>query len=114
MGNPLRAGMVSDLRDYPWSSYPAHGEGQQDLLLSELPSWADVAATAQARQTYWRALVHTPLTARELLAVQRSVVSGRPYGAPGWVESMARTLGLALASRPRGRPPKQDAAEKMN
>jgi putative transposase len=46
--NPLRAGMVSDLRDYPWSSYPAHGEGRPDLLLSELPSWADVACWSGA------------------------------------------------------------------
>jgi putative transposase len=109
--NPLRAGMV---RDHPWSSYPARGEGRQDLLLSELPSWADVAASAEARQAYWRALVHTPLSARELLAARRSVVSGRPYGAPAWVETTARALGLALATRPRGRPRKQAPAKKMD
>jgi len=26
--NPLRAGLVTDLADYPWSSYPAHGLGR--------------------------------------------------------------------------------------
>src|SRR5581483_1153040 len=28
--NPLRAGMVQSLDDYPWSSYPAHGRGQSE------------------------------------------------------------------------------------
>src|SRR5215467_7196105 len=32
--NPLRAGMVADLANYPWSSYPAHGLGRADPLLS--------------------------------------------------------------------------------
>src|SRR5947209_4251956 len=35
--NPLRAGMVLDLRDYPWSSYAAHGLGHADTLLTALP-----------------------------------------------------------------------------
>src|SRR5436305_5705053 len=37
--NPLRAGMVTDLADYPWSSYLAHGLGRADPLLSALPCW---------------------------------------------------------------------------
>jgi len=38
--NPLQAGMVRDLADYRWSSYPAHGLGQPDELLSEAPVWS--------------------------------------------------------------------------
>src|SRR5262249_60396619 len=74
--NPLRAGMVSDLRGYPWCSYPAHGLGQTQEGVSALPSWQGLAATEDARQVSWRGRVHTPLTARELAA-------GRLSGAPG-------------------------------
>jgi putative transposase len=35
--NTLRAGMVADLSDYPWSSYPAHAWGEPGPLLTELP-----------------------------------------------------------------------------
>ncbi len=44
--NPLRAGMVSDLKDYPWSSYAVHGLGQAHALVSEAPPWASLGATA--------------------------------------------------------------------
>jgi len=37
--NPLRAGLVTDLADYPWSSYPAYGLGQAVPLVAEAPVW---------------------------------------------------------------------------
>jgi len=104
--NPLRAGMVGDLADYPWSSYAAHGLGQADLLLSEAPPWASLGAAEAARQAYWRKWVHEPLSARELAAVRRSVTSGRPYGNEAWVKHMGPHLGIALLPKRRGRPPK--------
>jgi hypothetical protein len=44
---------------------------------------------------------------KELAAVRRAVTTGRPYGAAAWVEETATALGLDLASRRRGRPPKK-------
>jgi putative transposase len=112
--NPWRAGMVADLKDYPWTSYAAHGLGQANPLLSELPVWSLVGATEAARQTYWRQWVHEPLTERELAAVRRSVTSGRPFGSEVWTKAMAQRLGVALVAKRRGRPPKhQPAAEQV-
>jgi putative transposase len=110
--NPLRAGLVRDLADYRWSSYAAHGLGQADDLLSDVPVWARLGQTEAARRGRWRAWVHEPLGERELAAVRKSVTSGRPYGSPAWVEGIARRLAINLSPRPRGRPRKQ--AEKMN
>ena len=110
--NPLRAGLVADLADYRWSSYRAHGLGEQVELLAAAPVWAGLGRTAAARQRYWRQWLHTPMAEKELAAVRRSVSSGRPYGATGWVEKMAAALGLDLRPRPRGRPAKQ--SKKMN
>jgi putative transposase len=105
--NPLRAGMVADLATYPWSSYPVHGMGRHDPLVSPLPAWDALGRDEAARQAYWREWGHTPLTARELAAVRRSVTTGRPFGEAAWVERTAGALGLRLAQRPRGRPKKQ-------
>jgi REP element-mobilizing transposase RayT len=33
---PLRAGLVTDLMDYPWCSYPTHGLGRLQELVNEL------------------------------------------------------------------------------
>ena len=32
--NPVRAGLVGHCRDYPWSSYAADAEGQENKLLT--------------------------------------------------------------------------------
>lgn len=104
--NPLRAGMVRDLRCYRWSSYLAHGLGRRLPLVDEVPLWALLGKTEEARQRYWRGWLHTPLTEKELAAVRRSVTSGRPFGAAAWVEQIAARLGLELVPRPRGRPRK--------
>jgi putative transposase len=105
--NPLRAGMVADLAEYAWSSYPAHGLGSADLLLSPLPGWERLGTTETARQARWRAWVHAPLTAGELEAVRRSVTSGRPFGEVAWTEATARRLRLRVGERPRGPPREQ-------
>jgi putative transposase len=102
--NPLRAGLVADAGDFPWSSYAFHGLGRHDSLLSVLPAWDRLGATAATRQSAWRQGLATPLSARELAAVRRSVVNGRPYGEVSWVERTAVLLGLPLTQRPRGRP----------
>jgi putative transposase len=106
-GNPLRAGMVKDLADYPWSSYHCHALGQSNPLVEQLPCWNGLGATEPARQAYWRTWIHTPLSERELTALRRSVVSGVPFGSSTWVEKAEKMLGLRKPSgRPRGRPRK--------
>jgi putative transposase len=104
--NPLRAGMVRDLSCYRWSSYPAHGLGQRLPVVDEAPLWVALGQSEEARQSYWRGWLHTPLTEKELSAVRRSVTSGRPFGPASWVEQTAARLGLELVPRPRGRPRK--------
>jgi putative transposase len=105
--NPLRAGIVADLASYRWSSDRAHGLGQDDPLLSPLPEWEHLGATAAVRHAHWQARVRTPLTARELEEVRGSVRTGKPYGIPAWVAEQAPSLGLSPMPRPRGRPRKE-------
>jgi putative transposase len=104
--NPLRAGLVTDAGDYRWSSYAWHGLGRPDVLLNALPAWERLGSTPAAREKAWARWVRTPLTERELAAVRRAVVSGRPYGESSWVEQVAAAVGLRLTPRPRGRPRK--------
>ena len=100
--NPLRAGLVTDLAQYPWSSYHVHGRGDANPLLSPLPRWAELGRSEAERQGYWRQWVHLPLTERELAAVRRPVTSGRPYGSVPWTAATAEAIGLRLTGRPRG------------
>src|SRR5260221_10884913 len=98
--NPLRAGMVSDLKDYPWSSYAVHGLGQAHALVSEAPPWASLGATAAVRQAYWRRGGHEPQTERGVAAVRKAVTSGRPLGAGAWGKAHPGRPGVKLVPRP--------------
>jgi REP-associated tyrosine transposase len=105
--NPLRAGIVADASEYPWSSYRAHGRGDANALLSPLVTYEQLSPTPAARQRKWREKVHRPMKEAATAAVRRSVETGLPYGNPQWVTRLADKLDLDLTIRPRGRPPKQ-------
>ena len=102
--NPLRARMVADPADYRWSSYPAHGLGRDDPLLSPFPEWEELGRTPAERRRRWRAKVCAAQSEPELMSVRGSLRSGRPFGASEWTEEIARRLNIELTSRPRGRP----------
>src|SRR3974390_1800481 len=48
--NPLRAGIVEEAGEYPWSSFAYHGQGRSDPLLDPLVPYAGLAAQPPARR----------------------------------------------------------------
>ncbi len=107
--NPLRARMVADPAHHRWSSYPAHGEGLADPLLTPPPEWADLGRAEPARRAAWRRKVMADQPDAEVESIRRSLRGGHPFGDPAWVESIAQTLGQPLIRRPPGRPRKVGA-----
>jgi putative transposase len=105
--NPLRAGLVTDPADYPWSSFPAHGLGRDDPLLDPEPLLDALGRTPAERRWRWRRRVISPQREQELSSVRESVRTGKPLGSPDWVLSKSASLGLQLNPRPRGRPRKR-------
>jgi putative transposase len=54
--NPVRAGMVSDPAEYPWSSYRRNALGQPDMLVSEHTLYRGLGASDEERRHYYRTL----------------------------------------------------------
>jgi hypothetical protein len=54
--NPVRAGMVADPTDYPWSSYPSNALGQPDDLVVPHLEYQRLGASDESRQLAYRAL----------------------------------------------------------
>jgi putative transposase len=104
--NPVRAKIVKDPADYPWSSFPSHGLGRDDPLVSPFPEWDELGRTEAERRKRWRAKVVAAQNETELMTVRDSLRSGRPFGALEWTEHMAKRLKIELVPRPRGRPRK--------
>jgi len=55
--NPLRAKLVTDLKDYPWSSYAFYAYGTDHALVDEDPYYASLGSTAYRRQDAYREFV---------------------------------------------------------
>ncbi|MDH5253901.1 MAG: transposase [Nitrospira sp.] len=87
--NPVRAGLVDHVRDWPWSSL-------------RFPHLTDPLPVETPRQwTHW---INQPLFEHELIALRTCVNRQQPFGTAAWQTRIARTLGLESTLRPRGRP----------
>ena len=62
--------------------------------------------TEPERRKRWRVKVRGVQDEAELNGVRQSLQTGRPLGAPDWIERMAKRLGIDWNPRRRGRPPK--------
>lgn len=87
--NPVRAAMVSNVADYPWSSYrerasPMHG------WLEEDEAYRALGLTRGARATSWRKLVAMAVPDGEWSTIRRSVQRGEPTGSQRFADELSR------------------------
>lgn len=52
--NPVRAKIVSDPVQYPWSSYARHALGADDPIVDEHPLYTDLGTSTQERRINYR------------------------------------------------------------
>ena len=94
--NPVRAGLVAQAQDWPWSSAALPRAG--------LPI---VAAGPVSHALDWLSYVNETQTEAEVEALRECIRRRRPYGEEAWVQRTAQRMGLEASLRPRGRPPKK-------
>jgi putative transposase len=99
--NALTARLVKRAQDWRWSSLwvRRHGPAELKALLSEWPV---------DRPRNWLRLVNTPMSAKEMEAVQTSIIRNRPFGDEAWQRRTAAKLDLTHTLRSPGRPRKDD------
>ncbi len=98
--NPVRAGLVTDALQWPWSSAQRRHHGTGDPLHPDgfpAPSPVDLPRP-------WNEWMNRPLSEAELDAVRQCTQRDRPYGDRAWVHGTADRLGLRSTLNPRGRP----------
>jgi len=97
--NPVRAGLVKEAWDWPWSSAAYHvGLLDEDPLVTEREYFGPVHD--------WRALLSSEPQESERL--RPHVRTGRPLGSRGFIATAERLLGRRLRPRPAGRPSKDE------
>lgn len=96
--NPVRASLVLDAADWPWSSAKAHLSACDDRLVRVAPMLAMVAD--------WRGLLNSAIREEELRALREHGHTGRPLGDAMFVARLERVVGRILHPRKAGRPSK--------
>jgi putative transposase len=98
--NPVRAGLVRQAADYPWSSVRAHlsGKDEQDIL--DLEWWRREAGMN------WGEVLNAEQP-ESCLALRACTYAGRPFGPEGFLSELGERFGRKWA---RGRPRKKPVA----
>jgi putative transposase len=95
--NPLRAGLVDQVQDWPWSSYAESCGAKGRSMTTPLPVSFDLN---------WSEFVAQPLSQREREKWLQSMERQTPFGGDDWRESVCKLFGLESTLRPKGRPRK--------
>ena len=100
--NPVRAGMVSDPGDYPWSSYRYNAMGQNNAHVSEHVLYKLLGNTANARQAAYRALFKHHIDPDTLSAIRQATNKAWVLGNDRFRERIEQLLERQAAPKARG------------
>jgi len=107
--NPVRAGMVAQAADYPWSSHGHYIGRQNEAWLTPHTMYWEMGNTPFAREAAYAAMVQSGVDQKQQQALTSSALSGWALGEDGFVEGLqkqtARRVNPAKAGRPFGKKP---------
>ncbi len=108
--NPVRAGMVKDPKDYPWSSYTANAYGGKDDLLDQHIIFDKLSTKETVRKEY-RTFVEQMLKKNESM---RGEMNRRAiYGGSDFTQRVNRRYDVDAVIKKRGRPKKESADKRI-
>ena len=95
--NPLRAGIVKQAEQWPWSSLAIRCGIEKEIVLDAGP---------ERLPDNWLHLVQSAVKSSQQEAIEHCIKRGCPYGSEQWIHQTATMLGLESTLKPRGRPKK--------
>ena len=99
--NLVRAGLVSNAGDWPWSSTGAHLSGRDDLLVEVAPLLTMIDD--------WNAFLNSAMPEEQLRDIRKHSRTGRPLGDETFHGRLEEMVGRVLKPQKRGPKPKQNA-----
>lgn len=105
--NPVRAGIVADPEQYPWSSYAHHVGSKGDPFITGHPLYWALGNTPFDREAAYKALAEQALTDDEILALQEATEKGWALGSERFMASLERQVHRRVRPAGRGRPAKK-------
>lgn len=108
--NPVRAGLVSEARNYPWSSHGHYTGIRSDSLITPHALYWALGNTPFEREVAYADRVQAGLPADQLSALTASLLSGWPSGDASFVAELRKQTGRRVDKRRAGRPAAKAAA----
>ena len=102
--NPVRAGIVDDPGDYPWSSFHHHALGVDDPLLSDHEEYLRFGDSTDSRLDAYAQFVRAAIPANLLDEIRCALNKSRALGGEAFVAAIERKLGRCARPRKPGRP----------
>ena len=104
--NPVRAGMVVQAGDYPWSSF-AHFVGRRaDRLITPHPLFWELGNTPFAREAAYAQLVQEGVNSVQQSALTDATLRGWALGEPEFVDDLQKRTQRRASKAVAGRPTK--------
>ena len=107
--NPVRAGMVAQAADYPWSSHGNYIGTRPEAWLSPHALYWEMGNTPFAREAAYADLVQSGVNQKQQQALTSSALSGWALGEEGFVQGLQkqtpRRVHPAKVGRPFGKKP---------
>lgn len=102
--NPVRAGMVSDPADYPWSSHLHYVGRRSDRLVTPHPLYWELGNTPFARDVAYAELVRAGIGSVQQQALTDATLKGWALGEADYVADLQRRTERRVSRGKAGRP----------
>ena len=100
--NPVRAGMVIDPSDYPWSSYHYNALGQLSDLLAPHPEYQRLGESNEARQAAYCGLFKHQLSENSITEIREATNKAWVLGNDRFKQRIQEQLGRRVEPKARG------------
>jgi len=108
--NPVRAKMVSQPREYPWSSYLTNAEGAFDPLLTPHPEYLRMGHDKSDRLLAYRTLFSAHVDPDRIGEIRNAINGNYALGDEQFKSELAGILNRRVVPRKCGRPKKRTEA----
>jgi putative transposase len=110
--NPVRAQLVAQPEDYPWSSFQPRIGQRQDPWLDIDPVYLSLGRTPQQRARRYHDFVSGHVAQEEWQLIRDAIQRGQLTGGDRFIEEIKAIMGKRIERRGQGRPKKETEIEK--
>jgi len=105
--NPVRARMVAEAGDYPWSSYQMRATDQANSDWLDIdPCFIALGDTPERRRVRYMEFMRQAVTSSEIELIRTALQRGQLTGSTRFVDEIERIQGQRIELRGQGRPRK--------